>query len=252
MRSVFQRAFFRYGWDTRCRNWIPARILHPVLKDLARQSAPVLLDVGCGRIGVAAFLDGIPVVGVDLEQPEQPISHFTFQQETITDLSFGDRSFPVVSCIDVLEHLPLDVRERSLEELVRVTSHALLIACPHGTMGQSCDLEFQQMLEARGRPVPDWLLEHQRQDYPTSSEVAKKIRQLAAGSGRQVKISLSYCEPVNVCRFVRKAASRSNALYAAGNLLLGVLLPLMRAPNAENSYRMIMLAEFESESNARA
>lgn len=251
MRAAFQRAFYRYGWDTRCRNWVPARILRGVLKDVPARGEPVLLDVGCGRIGMAAFLDGVPVVGVDVEPPAEAVANFTFQPGTITDLPFADRSFPVVSCIDVIEHLPLDARERALEELVRVAERALLVACPQGELGQSCDAEFQRALEARRRPVPDWLVEHQGQAYPTSAGVAAKIRQAAAAAGREVRISLSYCEPTSVCRLVRGAAARSNALYAAANFLLGALLPVLPAPDAESGYRMVLLAEFTPANGAR-
>ncbi len=244
MRDIFQRAIYRFGWDTRCRNWVPARMLRSLLKDLPSQSEPVLLDVGCGRIGMAAFLGGASVVGVDVEPPLESIRNFSFQQGTITDLPFPDHSFQLVSCIDVLEHLPLDVRDRALDELVRVASRAVLVACPHGENGQACDAEFQSALESRSRPIPDWLAEHQRQTYPTTTAVAEKLRQSAAASGRRVKISLAYCEPVNACLFVRGAAARSEALYVALNLLLGLLLPLIPTPNSEKSYRMVMLAEF--------
>ncbi len=252
MRDIFQRAFYRYGWDTRCRNWVPARVLRTVLNDLPSQSKPVLLDVGCGRIGIVAFLDGVSVVGVDVEPPVETVADFAFHQGTITDLPFGDRSFPVVSCIDVIEHLPLAARDLALKELVRVASRAVLIACPHGETGRACDAEFQSALEKRRRPVPDWVLEHQGQPYPTSTEVAEKLRRAAAASGRKVKVSLSYCESVKACKFVREAAARSDALYVAVNFLLGALLSIMPAPDAESSYRMVMLAEFSPDNDVHS
>jgi ubiquinone/menaquinone biosynthesis C-methylase UbiE len=252
MRDIFERAIYRHGWDTRCRNWVPARILRTLLKNLPSQSEPILLDVGCGRIGMAAFLNGAKVVGVDVETPLESVENFTFQQGTITDLHFPDKSFQVVSCIDVLEHLPLEARDRAIDELVRVASRAVLVACPHGENGQACDAEFQSALESRSRPIPEWVAEHQRQEYPTTTKLAEKLREAAAASGRKVKITLSYCEPVQVCRFVRGAAARSDALYLAANLLLGVLLPLVRAPTSENSYRMVMLAELSPDHYAEA
>lgn len=252
MRVIFERAIYRYGWDTRCRNWVPARILQALLKTLPSQSEPILLDVGCGRIGMAAFLNGAKVVGVDVEPPLESVENFTFQQGTITDLHFPDKSFQVVSCIDVLEHLPLEARDRAIDELVRVASRAVLVACPHGENGQACDAEFQSALGSRNRPMPEWLAEHQRQEYPTITKVAEKLRAAAAASGRKVKITVSYSEPVRACQFVRGAAARSDALYLAANLLLGVLLPLVPAPKSENSYRMVMLAELSPDDSADA
>jgi hypothetical protein len=192
---------------------------------------------------MAAFLNGTKVVGVDLEPPLESVENFQFQPGTITDLQFPDESFPVVSCIDVLEHLPIEARDRAIDELVRVASCAVVVACPHGENGQACDAEFQSKLESRSRPMPEWLTEHQRQEYPTTTKVAEKLREAAAASGRKVKITLTYCEPVRICQFVRGAAARSDVLYLAANLLLGLLLPLLPAPESENSYRMVMLAE---------
>jgi SAM-dependent methyltransferase len=243
MQDILERAFYRHGWDTRCRNWVPSRILKGLLENLPSQNEPILLDVGCGRIGMAAFLNGAKVVGVDVEPPLEEVQNFTFQPGTITDLQFADQSFKLVSCIDVLEHLPLEVRDQAVNELVRVASRALLVACPHGKNGRACDAEFQSDLESRARSIPEWVIEHQRQEYPTAARLAEQIREAAAASGRKVKITLSYCEPLSVCRFVRGAAARSNALYMAANLLLGVLLPLVPAPDSGNSYRMVMLAE---------
>jgi len=226
--------------------------MQTVLKDLPPQSKPVLLDVGCGPIGIAASLKGVHVVGVDVKPPLETVDDFTFQQGTITNLPFADRSFPVVSCIDVIEHLPLDARDLALKELVRVASRAVLIACPHGETGRACDAEFQRALEMRRRPVPEWVLEHQGQPYPTSDEVAEKLLRAARASGRQVKISLSYCESVKACQFVREAAARSDALYVAANVLLGALLPMMPSPDAKSSYRMVMLAEFSPENGVHS
>ena len=201
---------------------------------------------------MAAFLKRTTVVGVDVEPPLESAENFTFQKGSIADLNFPDKSFQVVSCIDVLEHLPIDVRDRAVDELVRVASRAVLVACPHGKNGQACDEEFRRGLESRDRPVPEWLTEHQRQAYPTATRVAEKLREAAAGSGRKVKITLSYCEPVRACQIVRGAAARSDSLYVAVNFLLGLLLPLVPAPQSENSYRMVMLAELSPADHADA
>ena len=252
MRDMLQHALYRHGWDTRCRNLMPAQVLRPLLGEIRTPDAPPLLDVGCGRLGLAGFLDGVPVVGLDVEPPAETAPNFSFRQGSITDLPFEDRTFPVVSCVDVLEHLPLAARDRAITELVRVASRAVLIACPHGPTARDCDEEFRRALETHRRPVPDWVVEHQGQPYPTSSEIVERVRRAAAASGRRADISLSYCEPARACRLVRGSAARSDLLYTAVNLLLGSLLPLMPAPDAENSYRVIVLARLSSEGAAGA
>jgi SAM-dependent methyltransferase len=245
MHDLLQRALYRYGWDTRCRNLIPARLIRSLMGgESPRPRQPVLLDVGCGRIGLAGFLPDVSVVGLDVEQPVESAPNFTFQPGSVTALPFADGSFPFVSCVDVLEHLPLDVRELAVGELTRVASRGVLIAAPHGETAQGCDEEFRRELTARKRPVPGWVDEHLRQPYPTSSEVVGLVRRAAAAQGRAVKISLSYSEPISACRLVRRSAARSGALYTAVNFLMGVALPVIPAPGAGDSYRTIILAEF--------
>jgi hypothetical protein len=144
----------------------------------------------------------------------------------------------------VIEHLPLDVRQRALRELVRVAAHAVLITCPNGQVAEHADSAFRRALDIRGGTVPEWLLEHQAQPYPTSSAVAANLREAAHAEGRTLRISLSYCEPVAVARIVRGAAARWRGLYVAANILCGMLLPLVPEPGAANGYRMIALGEF--------
>jgi SAM-dependent methyltransferase len=214
-------------------------MLRRAIADLPDPSRPLLLDVGSGRAGVAAFLPDVDVTGVDLRPPSEPLPNLTFEWGTITDLPFPDRSFQLVTCIDVLENLSVESREKAVSELVRVARHAVLIACPHGHIAQSCDRKYERALEARGRPIPEWITEHRAHPYPTDSSVAESVRM----ANRDARISLSYCEPASICRLVRAAAARSTTLYAAVNLLFGLLLPLMPQPSAATGYRMVLFAE---------
>ena len=98
-------------------------------------------------------------------------------------------------------------------------------------------------MAARGRSIHDWLDEHQRQSYPVTSEIVSDIHKAAVENGRVARTSLSYCEPAGVCRLVRAAAARSDALYVVANLVMGALLDFLQPPDAQNSYRMFALAE---------
>jgi SAM-dependent methyltransferase len=236
--ALLRRFLYRWGWDTRCRNLSSARLLRQALADASAGSRPALLDVGCGRAGLAAYLRDLEVVGVDIEPPEESLPNLVFRQGTITRLPFPDQSFPLVSCVDVLEHLPLDARAKAVDELVRVARDGVLIACPHGATAQSCDTRFKRALDAHGRPVPAWLSEHRAQPYPTVSAVAERIRH----ADREVTLSVTYSEPALVCRIVRAVAARSSALYAVVNLFFGAFARTIPEPGAANSYRMLLFA----------
>jgi len=238
---MLEGTFYRYGWDTRCRNLAPARLLRAVLHNMPDNESPLLLDVGCGKFGVAAFLPEVQVVGVDREMPADGARGFTFKRGDVAELPFPAQSFPVVSCIDVLEHLSPAARERAIGELMRVASHAVLIACPHGRIAIECDEEFRRACARRARSIPGWLLEHQSQSYPELSALVKAIDKAATESGLAARISISYCEPARVCRFIRAVAARSDWLYLGVNLLFGLLFSLLPTPGAGDSYRVILL-----------
>jgi SAM-dependent methyltransferase len=247
IRNYFQTALYRYGWDTRCRNLIPARMLKTVLRDIPLRSEPMLLDIGCGQLGVAAFLPHVSVMGTDIDPPTATAPNLTFQRGSITSLPFADQSFPLVSCIDVLEHLSPQDRELGISELVRVAADAVLVAYPQGELAAHLDEEFRRDCELHGKASPSWLVEHQRQPYPVNSTVVEQLNAAVRATGRRATISLSYCEPAGVSRIIRRAAARSNLLYAALNLFFGAMLPFIRSPNDSNGYRTIALIQLSAD-----
>ena len=241
-----KRFFYRYGWDTRCRNLCPARVLRTRLARLSGDSPWPLLDVGCGQLGLSAFLHGFSIVGSDLQPSTERHGRFRFVRSTATALPFRDRAFPAVSCIDVLEHLAPAQRIETITECLRVASRVVLFAFPDGARAQECDRNFQEACRTRSRQVPAWIEEHLRYDYPVADRVAAQVRQAAAQLGRTTHLTESACEPLTISRLVRAAASRSTFLYALCNLWFGFLTPLLRTSTRQAGYRAVLVAELSS------
>lgn len=96
-------------------------------------------DVGCGRgetleyaksLGVDAW--GYELHGVGLEGE----STRCLAMDDITSIGATDKQFDVVSCLDVLEHLPEPKVQAALAELWRITRQTLLLSIawfPHET-----------------------------------------------------------------------------------------------------------------------
>ncbi|MEY2517142.1 MAG: hypothetical protein QOJ89_4500 [bacterium] len=236
VRSVVGSILFRYGWDTRGRHTAAVALLREVTRELPRDGPPRLLDVGCGRAGMAAFLDPIPVAGVDLRPPDKPLANRTFTLGSITDLPFPDSSFSYVSCIDVLQELSERERERGVAEMLRVARDGLVIAAPIGATASRSDAELERALLARGAAVPPWVRASRANPYPTLDAVLATIGR--ADPAADVRVS--YCENIAVTRIVRAAAVRSSALYALANLGFGLLSRAIPDPDGDRAYRAVI------------
>jgi hypothetical protein len=238
------RILYKHNYLTGVRLRAAARIVRRFLDGGSTVSGPPVLDVGSCRYGVAAHLPGIPVHGADSIPPGPRMAPSAFIRADIKALPYCDRAFPVVCCIDVLEHLPIPERSPAIGELVRVARHLLVIACPHGATARECDGRFLEAFRARGSVPPDCLIEHQRQAYPDAESLAEQVRESALALGRSPVISLSYCEPISITRFLRGAAIRSPELYAFLNIVLGLFAPILPNPKGADGYRMVMSIEF--------
>jgi len=111
--------------DQRLRARIIASLIDPQVRSV--------LDVGCGNGFITRHLraEGRRVLGLD-PSPEA-LAQFDGQcvHGRSEDLPFEDRSFDVVVCTEVLEHLADDIFTRTVEELARVAKESLVIGVPY-------------------------------------------------------------------------------------------------------------------------
>jgi 2-polyprenyl-3-methyl-5-hydroxy-6-metoxy-1,4-benzoquinol methylase len=140
------------------RNPIARLMMRRFLKDVAglyRQLRPrTVLEVGCGEGQLAAHLYSVWTP-----------SHFVITDQKLTQLAdglpaqlealpadiyqlpFADRSFELVVCCEVLEHL--ERPEAALRELARVSSAHVLLSTPREPLWRLLNL-------ARGAYLPQW------------------------------------------------------------------------------------------------
>lgn len=237
--SPIRRFLYSFAWDTRCRNVDVARLLRPHVGEKT-----TVLDAGCGEYGVAAFINAKNVVGVDILPTDAQVEGFEFIHGSILSLPFEERQFDIAVSVDVLEHLPADLRENAVKQLVRAAKKTIVVAFPSGPIAREMDESYAAELDSRNEPRPDWLVEHLASEYPDAAEIASMIEHEAGLTGRKVRITTTYSENVGVAGLLRRASSLSKYLYLPANLAAGVLLPLMPRANEKNAYRAIILAEF--------
>jgi ubiquinone/menaquinone biosynthesis C-methylase UbiE len=111
-----------------------------IVAEVVALSPRTFLDAGCGEGFVARriistlpeiALTGCDVSGGALEIAASANPEARFVTGSVVDLPFADRSFDVVGCFEVLEHLPGDLPRRALSELARVTRQSVVLSVPH-------------------------------------------------------------------------------------------------------------------------
>ena len=114
------------------------RFLHRVSELAASERPRRILEVGCGEGIVLATLaarlpgtrfDGLELDETALEQARVRCPGAKLVRGDACELPFGDRSFDLVVCLEVLEHLPEPAR--ALRELRRVARGGCLLSVPH-------------------------------------------------------------------------------------------------------------------------
>ena len=103
-----------------------------VIEGLIAQESKSILDVGCGNGDFLQRLSGRydRICGVDRSNTALKYVRAEKQLASIDNLPFGDMEFDTVCCMEVIEHLPLQIYEKGLKELMRVASHQILISVP--------------------------------------------------------------------------------------------------------------------------
>ncbi len=131
------------------------RFHHTIARLATRTGARNVLDAGCGEgFGLRSALVPVTssVLGLDLSieslqfaqhmSPELP-----FVSGSVTTLPFPDRSFDLVTCLEVLEHL--EHPDQALAEICRVSARWVLLSVPHEPFFMGANL-------LRGKNVHAW------------------------------------------------------------------------------------------------
>lgn len=226
------------GYDVQVRNRDFAAALGKVMED-----GDIFLDAGCGDLIIGSYLDRGKVIGVDIQRPRTILEQSEFASGSILELPFGNQSFRFTGSLDVIEHLPIELREVAIRELVRTSKAGILIGFPFSGRPETLDRSFYERLTGKTREIPEWLDEHLRQSYPVIKEIEESLRSAFADRGDEVQISVSFSENLTITRVLRKAAVMSGKAYVLANTFFGLTRPVHPKSRTEkNSYRAIIFA----------
>ena len=151
------------------------RTVAEILSRLSVSPEAKVLDVGGGTGGLKDLLGLSSYHSLDLAGAGPGHTHASMES-----LPFPDASFEVVLQVDALEHVPPSIRERSLEEIARVSADVVLWL---GPVENALVVEVEEDLcraheELFGGKTMEWLSEHR--DYGLS-ESAFVVEKLSAG-----------------------------------------------------------------------
>jgi len=147
-------------------NW--AARYFPVIRTLKQHGLleqGTLLEIGSGPWGIGTFRK-VPFTGCDLKFPYPPAWPMTPLVASAADLPLEDQSFDVVLALDVLEHIPPEIRTQVISESLRVARKLVIFGFPSGAAAHKADEELKNVYLSKGMPVPDWLEEHMLADFP--------------------------------------------------------------------------------------
>jgi ubiquinone/menaquinone biosynthesis C-methylase UbiE len=123
--------------------WSPAaldtedeRFRVQAIANLIPENVNTVLDVGCGNGMFVNHILSLPrkfekVVAVD--RSSTALKHVKAEKHlmSIDQLDFSNRSFDLVTCLEVIEHLPLKSFTAGLAEICRVAKKFVIVSVPH-------------------------------------------------------------------------------------------------------------------------
>lgn len=142
----------------------------PALDYIRKNKPRKILEVGSGAKGLGEFYDQ-KFVGCDLKLDGNPVHNMTFVQCSASDLPFSDREFDLVICMDMMEHIPKKERRKVLEEMMRVTSHVVIIGYPCGQEAITLSKKMLKWFRKRRSGTARWMEEHVKNGLPDESNM---------------------------------------------------------------------------------
>jgi uncharacterized coiled-coil protein SlyX/SAM-dependent methyltransferase len=180
-QPLFDATLLRMPFDQYGRYRMVQEAVAAVQQALGREQLRIL-DVGgyyqeadeTPRLPSQQFLRNHDLTVLDIV----PCTLSGYVQGDGTNLTYAENSFDLVISCDTLEHIPTDLRERFIHELVRVARYGVILICPIG--------DFQVVLaeqilyayiQAELHATHDQLQEHQDHGLPQLSFILRTFEE---------------------------------------------------------------------------
>lgn len=213
-----------------------------ILKKLKLQNSTIL-EVGSGSLGITPYLKR-QVDGVDSDFSGTKTPLLNKIKGSAIDLPFRKNSYDVVISTDTLEHIPANLREKAIDEILRVGRRLVIIVVPTGNMSQKQDSQLHDRFQKVFKQKDKFLSEHVENGLPKNDEILVTIDRSLRNLGKNATVSSKPLLNLAVRKLIMYTWISQNKYvyytYMKGYLLL---LPLLRLANFGNCYRRMFVIE---------
>lgn len=165
------------------KSWILTKIYYRKHPEAALRYLPIIdllkkskllnssiLEIGSGSYGITPYLKR-EIVGVDtsFSEPEYPLLKQV--KGSAIKLPFEDSKFEVVVLSDVLEHLPVNIRKKCLDESIRVAKKLVIVSGPFGKEAAAQDKKLADYSVKKIGSMHHFFADHLKYGLPEVSEI---------------------------------------------------------------------------------
>lgn len=148
-----------------------------------------ILDVGSGEFGLAAYIDkGFDVTGTDIDFGKRRQIGLRIVRASAEKLPFGKDEFDAVVSVDMMEHLPAEIRKKAVEEMLRVAKSKVFISCPRGSLSRKIDALISRYYKYTHKEELGYLNEHRRFGLPTETLLEGSIKEALGKNNKKAKV----------------------------------------------------------------
>lgn len=247
IRGTLKNLILKLDLSTRIR-------YSPVVEHLKKNYSPLykVLEVGSGSVGITRYFKN-RIYGADLNFSGPKLPHLIPVKCSATHLGFQTNHFDLVFSVDMLEHIPKNLRRSVISEMLRVSKKWIIVGFPSGTKAISWEqrvLRFWQRKvgNAKNKDTRErilrrggFLAEHHDNDLPTDEEIISIVTETAPSFVNIQKFENE--SPIVWYLLVLGKIRFSNFVWLTTLILGNLLAPLLKRLHICGYYRRFFVIQ---------
>lgn len=234
----------------RRRDWNPDVAMRylPVVSILdERGIREGIVELGSGASGIGPYLRR-RFLGIDTADFRPRNDFLCPVAGSVIETPLRTGSCAAVISVDMLEHVPAELRRSAVDEMVRITRSTLVVAVPAGERSVQHDRAMAEAFRARRGVDHQFFLEHVEEGLPSIEEIREIVQASVDATGRRAEISVRPNANLTVRTFVIRRWIRRGLLDRVAWVAMTWSARWLARCNAEPTYRQIIVVDFSPSS----